>query len=69
MCVFELTRFCKAAEVSGNIGALIFAAHYTIVKIRNPQNSIGNYIGPYSTQELRPRGTGSQIVKKAAVEI
>ena len=34
-----------------NIGALIirigFGAHYTIVIIRNAQNIIGNYLGPY----------------------
>ena len=24
-------------------------AHYTVVIIRNPQNSIGNYLGPYSS--------------------
>ena len=25
-----------------------FGAHYTIITTRNPQNSIGNYLGPYS---------------------
>ena len=24
-----------------------FGAHYTIIIIRNPQNGIGNYLGPY----------------------
>ena len=36
-----------------SIGALIitigfWGAHYIIAIIRNPQNGIGNYIGPYS---------------------
>ena len=26
-----------------------FGAQYTVVTIRNPQNSIGNYFGPYIT--------------------
>ena len=29
--------------------------HYTINVIRNPQNSIGNYLGPYSTWGVCPR--------------
>ena len=26
-----------------------FGAHYTTIKIKKPQNSIGKYFGPYST--------------------
>ena len=37
-----------------NIGALIlrtgFGAHYATIIVRNPQNSIGNELGPYSKQ-------------------
>ena len=35
-----------------NIGALIirFRGHYTIVTIGNPQNSIGNNLGPKSNR-------------------
>ena len=41
------------SPTSCNIGALIirigFGAHYTIIILRNPQNSIGNYLGGYIT--------------------
>ena len=40
-------------SVGCNVGALIlrigFGARYTIIIIRIPQNSIGNYLGPYSS--------------------
>ena len=39
-----------------NIEALIliigFGAHYTIIIIRNPQNGIGTYLGPYSNTHI-----------------
>ena len=47
------------ATHSLNIGALIirieFGAHYIIFIIRNPQNSIGNYLVPYVTCYARRR--------------
>ena len=44
-------RESSLREMQNVIGALIirigvFGAHYTIIVIRNPQNSIGNYLGP-----------------------
>ena len=50
-----------AAPETFNIGALIirigFGAHYIIVMVRNPQNSIGKYLGPYIMQ-FRVEGFG-----------
>ena len=51
----------------GSIGALIirigFGGQYTIIIIRNPQNSIGNCLGPYSSackvQDLSPPASKS----------
>ena len=41
---------------TNSIGALIISmgAHYTIVIIKNHQNSIGSYVSPYSTKHTTP---------------
>ena len=43
----------------GNVGALIIrigfgGGHNTRIIIRNPQNSIGNYVGPYGILNPKP---------------
>ena len=43
------------APVSNIVALMIrtgFWGHYTILTIRNPQNSIGNYLGPYSITDF-----------------
>ena len=49
---------------SFNIGALVirigFGAHFDRFLLRNPQNSIGNYLGPYSTEPPN-MGLASQV--------
>ena len=39
-----------------------FGAHYTIVTIRNPQNSIGNDLGPYITHIRDKLGLGFRVL-------
>ena len=43
----------NAANIGASIIRIGFGAHYTIVMIRNPQNSIGTYSGPYITAGMR----------------
>ena len=42
----------EISTLNPNLGALRtrigFGAHYTLNITRNPQNSIGNYLGPYT---------------------
>ena len=41
---------CSRGHLVGYIGALITSGvSYTIIIIRSPNNSIGNYLSPYST--------------------
>ena len=39
----------RHASIGGLIIRIWFGAQYTIAILRNPQNSIGNYLGPYSS--------------------
>ena len=37
-------------------GGLIIGAHYTIIIVRNPENSVGSYLGPILPQCRSCRG-------------
>ena len=50
--LFRVGLIASLSRAGGTIGALIirigFWGPHTIIVIRNHQNSIGNYLGPYS---------------------
>ena len=59
--IFKEESLCFGSLILPNIGALIVRigswVYYTIIIIRNHQNSIGNYQGPFFTfiPPFRPR--------------
>ena len=40
-------RIQKRYNIGASITSIGFGAHYTIIRMGNPQNSMGRYLGPY----------------------